>query len=98
LIWGKKDGLRLLFHGHAPHPKMLLWLTVLDAVVSLSCCLQAGGATLQQELDPLNREQEEINRRRQMLYFRTETGISPGQDMDRCTPLQPASPVSRHFI
>lgn len=54
---------------------------------------------MQEELDPLNREQEEINRRRQMLYFRTETGIDPGQDMDeRCILLHPVSLVPKHLI
>ena len=34
-----------------------------------------------------------------MLYFRTETGIDPGQDMDeRCILLHPVSPVPKHLI
>lgn len=41
-----------------------------------------GGASLESEMKPLNHEQESINRDRQMLYYRMETGIHPGENLD----------------
>lgn len=37
---------------------------------------------MQQALAELNARQESINARRQMLYYRMETGLAPGRDAD----------------
>ena len=55
-----------------------------DPVLSKMVTKAASNAntklTLQEALAPLNLEQEHLNAKRQMLFFRTETGVAPGVD------------------
>jgi hypothetical protein len=66
--------------GHDSSPPH--FYAAMHQAINREAARNGGQISLAAALAPLNDEQQHINSKRQMLFFRTEVGIAPGQEAD----------------